>query len=228
MKYDVVFWDFDGTLVYSHSLWTRGALDALRQAGGELDYEQLRPFTRNIYPWDVPDPEYRPLQGQAWWDYVEQQFCAAYCRAGIGEDLACRAAAGLRQQILQVGKYHLFDDTIPALQLCRAQGVRNILLSNNYPELEQIVEQLALTPWLDGMVVSGQIGWDKPRPEIFAHGMALAGPGARCLMVGDNPVADIQGAQGAGLDAALVHRLQPSTADYQAETLLGLLEQIEE
>ena len=78
------------------------------------------------------------------------------------------------------------------------------------------------------MVVSGQIGWDKPRPEIFAHGMALAGPGARCLMVGDNPVADIQGAQGAGLDAALVHRLQPSTADYQAETLLGLLEQIEE
>ena len=35
---------------------------ALRQAGGELDYEQLRPFTRNIYPWDVPDPEYQPLQ----------------------------------------------------------------------------------------------------------------------------------------------------------------------
>ena len=42
-------------------------------------------------------------------------------------------------------------------------------------------------------------------------------------MVGDNPVADIVGARGAGWKTALVHGPEGSGADVTAETLTDLL-----
>ena len=228
LQLDAIFWDFDGTLVYSHSLWTNSVLTVLRRLDPKspVTFDALRPHLRSGYPWDVPDPQYRPLQGRAWWAHVEQLFIKAYAAVGVPEQLARRAAPLVREEILKVEHYHLFPDTLAALEQCKSLGCRNILLSNNYPELEDIMGQLGLLEYFDGLVISGQIGWDKPRPQIFEHAKALAGPGARCLMVGDNPLADVQGAQGVGLPAALVHRQAPSTAEYIADTLAQLLEQL--
>lgn len=45
-------------------------------------------------------------------------------------------------------------------------------------------------------------------------------------MVGDNPVADVQGARNCGIPAALVHKEADCGADYRSDTLRGLVEQI--
>ncbi len=230
-RFDAIFWDFDGTLVYSHRLWPSAALEALLALAPDfpMDLEQMRPLMRDFYPWDLPEEQYRTIRGADWWRFMEPQFAEAYRRGGVEAGLARRAAQGVRQRILQPEKYCLFEDTIWALARCKSQGIRNILVSNNYPELPAIVEKLGLSPYLDGMAVSGLLGWDKPRAEIFQYAQRLAGPGARCLMAGDNPQADIGGAQALGIPAALVHRPCPPECkpDYQAETLVQLLEQLE-
>lgn len=226
--FDVIFWDFDGTLAYSKSLWTNAVLTALQRCAPDADatFDQLRPLMRSGYPWDVPDPAYKPLTGPDWWDFMERRFVQVYRAAGLPEQVARQAAPTVRGEILRIEHYHLFDDTITALEQCRSAGRRNILLSNNYPELEAIMAQLGLLPYFESLVVSGVVGWDKPRPQIFEHALQLAGPGARCLMVGDNPVADVEGAKRCGIPAALVHRPAESQADFYADTLTELLGKI--
>lgn len=234
LQFDALLWDFDGTLVYSHRLWPGAALEALLALAPNypMDLEQLRPLMRDFYPWDLPEDQYRPIRGAEWWQFMERQFAGAYQRGGVEETLARQAAQGVRKQILRLEKYHLFEDSLQALEWCKSRGIRNILVSNNYPELPEIVEGLGLSRYFDGMAVSGLLGWDKPHAQIFRYAQSLAGPEARCLMVGDNPQADILGAQRAGLPAALVHTRHPCPEgckpDYQAETLLGLLGQLTE
>lgn len=228
--FDAIFWDFDGTLVYSHRLWPAAALEALLALAPDtpMDLEQMRPLMRDFYPWDLPEGQYRNIRGGEWWQFMERQFAAAYEKGGVEGELARQAAQGVRRRILRAEKYHLFEDSLWALEQCQNRGVRSILLSNNYPELPEIVEKLGLSRYFDGMAVSGLLGWDKPHAEIFQYARQLAGPDARCVMIGDNPQADIAGAQAQGIPAALVHRPCPPECrpDFQAETLTRLLEQL--
>ncbi len=228
--FDAIFWDFDGTLAHSRRLWSGAALEALLALAPDfpMDLERMRGLMGDCYPWDQPEEQYQNLQGEEWWRFMETQFAEAYQRGGAEAELARQAAQGVRRRILQPERYRLFEDSVWALEQCKSQGIQNILLSNNYPELPEIVQALGLAPYLDGMAVSGLLGWDKPWPPIFQYAQELAGPSARCLMAGDNPQADIAGAQALGIPAALVRRPCPPGCrpDYQAQTLAQLLEQI--
>ena len=58
------------------------------------------------------------------------------------------------------------------------------------------------------VVVSGEVGYRKPEPEIFHEALRCLSldASADVLFVGDDPVADIGGAQALGLSTAWVHR----------------------
>ena len=55
-------------------------------------------------------------------------------------------------------------------------------------------------------IESSHIGFEKPRKEIFLHANALAGMPDMCVMIGDNPIADIERGHMAGMRTVLVHR----------------------
>jgi putative hydrolase of the HAD superfamily len=58
------------------------------------------------------------------------------------------------------------------------------------------------------VLVSGEFGYSKPAPEIFHEALRLLGlaAGRHVLFVGDNPDADIAGAQAVGMSTAWVRR----------------------
>ena len=58
------------------------------------------------------------------------------------------------------------------------------------------------------VLVSGEFGYDKPEPEIFQEALRRLGlaEGRHVLFVGDNPEADIAGAQAVGMSTAWVRR----------------------
>lgn len=59
-----------------------------------------------------------------------------------------------------------------------------------------------LRPYCDIVVVSGDVGVDKPNPELFKYTADRLGlKTEECLYVGDHPVNDIEGALGAGMKA---------------------------
>ena len=78
-----------------------------------------------------------------------------------------------------------FDYSPTALAILEAAGVRDLFAA---------------------IVVSDQVGWRKPRPDIFRHALAAAGAdAARTLFVGDKAELDVAGAHRVGMDAAWVN-----------------------
>jgi putative hydrolase of the HAD superfamily len=73
------------------------------------------------------------------------------------------------------------------------------------PELAGLVAGLGLEPYVERVFSSALIGFEKPHPALFRHAIRACGSPEQVWMVGDNPVADIAGAEAIGHRAILVH-----------------------
>lgn len=181
--------------------------------------EDVRAHPDYHFSWDKPDRDNRHLTGQAWWRDMESVFATMYRQFGAGRETADALSKQVRAHLLDVRNYTVYDDAVETLERCRDKGYKNILVSNNYPELPEMLERLGLDGCFDGAVVSGLLGYDKPRREFFEAALAIAGNPEICTIVGDNPVADIEGGRAMGWQTVLVHRDRPSRADYVFDTL---------
>ena len=79
------------------------------------------------------------------------------------------------------------------------------ILSNGFSELQaRKMRSGGIDHYFDGVVLSEDIGVNKPHPAIFEHALRVAGVTAdRALMIGDNYEVDAKGAHGAGMDQVL-------------------------
>jgi len=106
------------------------------------------------------------------------------------------------------------DDAVPALEALRAGGVRLAVVSNWDGRLRRILEEHGLRPYFDAVVISAEVGWRKPHPEIFRRALAEAGaaPG-EALHVGDSVGDDVDGARAAGIRPVLLDRRGGKSCD---------------
>ena len=144
---------------------------------------------------------------------------AAYEGVGIEARRAAELAGRVRERYVDPTRvWELFPDTKPVLERLRDQGWRHVVLSNHVPELPAIAEGLGLTPLVDHIVTSAATGYEKPHPEAFRLALELCGAPDEVWMVGDNPTADVAGAEAAGIPAVLV-RTQSDAAERIAADL---------
>lgn len=132
--------------------------------------------------------------------------------AGVADPAG--ALAGQLNDLLgatQLAHLRAFDD-LAALDALRERGVFVGIVTNGADD-EQAdsqrskLKRLSLLDRLDGFWVSDTIGYRKPDPRAFAPALAAAGRApADCLYVGDSLVADIAGANAAGLHSVLLRR----------------------
>ena len=83
-------------------------------------------------------------------------------------------------------------------------GFFNVIFDTNGPSVLQHtkMENSGLLPYMDILVVSGDLEFAKPQPEIFEYTASKLGLKTEdCIYVGDHPVNDIQGALSAGMHA---------------------------
>ena len=95
----------------------------------------------------------------------------------------------------------LLPDTLTMLATLQGR-YRLGLLSNltHAPAARQIMDHLGLTTFFDVVLISGELGYRKPHPQVFQHLTAqFAVPTTSIAFVGDDVEADIHGAQQAGL-----------------------------
>lgn len=91
--------------------------------------------------------------------------------------------------------WHAYDDAVPALTELRALGVRIVLLSNAGVPIRTVLEREGLSPLVDAVVLSYEVGAVKPDVRIFQAALDAVGhPPDRVLMVGDNANDDGGGA----------------------------------
>ena len=97
----------------------------------------------------------------------------------------------------------IFDDAVPLLTELRKRGIKTGVITNGPSVLQHTkMENSGLMPYMDILVVSGDLEFAKPQPEIFEYTAAKLGLKTDdCIYVGDHPVNDIQGALSAGMHA---------------------------
>ena len=141
----------------------------------------------------------------AWWTALDPLLGRAFSVGGVEAGRHDDLARAFRARFVDatVG-WTLFTDTRPALQATADAGWRNVILSNHVPELPALVGALGLDDLVETVFTSAAIGYDKPHPEAFRHALRASGDPERRWMVGDNPVADVAGAQALGIPAVLI------------------------
>jgi putative hydrolase of the HAD superfamily len=96
---------------------------------------------------------------------------------------------------------HITQDTESTLHNLRDRGIKLGIITNG-PTVWQSrkIDALGIAPLFDAIVISGNEGFEKPDPRIFAVALerCRAMP-AESMFVGDHPEADIRGAKGAGM-----------------------------
>lgn len=111
--------------------------------------------------------------------------------------------------------------TIPGthrlLESLRSAGVKIGILSNGFTEVQHDkIETARLTDLIDCIVLSDEIGINKPDRRLFDYALKKSGAKAsNSLMIGDNPDTDIAGALNSGWRAYLFNP--------QSDSLLNLL-----
>jgi len=103
--------------------------------------------------------------------------------------------------------WHVYEDVLPALRALKSRGLRLGIISNWDERLRPLLERLQLSAYFDTVVVSCELGFCKPSPELFrAACSALGSPVERTLHVGDDWDRDVLGARASGLQALHVRR----------------------
>jgi len=95
-----------------------------------------------------------------------------------------------------------------AVRWCKDQGLRIVLVTNTLARGETEVmrdwERAGLADAIDGIATSHDVGWRKPHRAMFDRALELAAVRPNeAFMVGDNPIADVRGAQFVGIRAVL-------------------------
>jgi len=85
------------------------------------------------------------------------------------------------------------------------------MLSNHVPELSELASALGLDGHCEAIYTSAATGVEKPHPEAFRRVVATLPVWATVWMVGDNPDADVRGAEAVGLPAILVRNVSEAT-----------------
>jgi HAD superfamily hydrolase (TIGR01549 family) len=96
----------------------------------------------------------------------------------------------------------LFEDVLPALDRLRSR-YRLLALTNGNADLKRI----GIAHYFELIVTARAVGHAKPDARIFSALMAGAGVAAGDLLyVGDEPLADVEGPRGAGIEAVWINR----------------------
>ena len=226
-----IFWDFDGTLVLTPK-WSTSLVKALDiiHPGHDVTREQIHSFLHEGFPWHTPERYHPELSSsEAWWAFLRPVLAGAVLRVGYGKEDSCRAAELAQEYILNPETYIPYDDTLPVLKDLQERGWHHFILSNNYPELPNVVGHLSFSHLIDECITSGLVGYDKPNPGIFEYALDRAGQPEKVWMVGDNINADVRGAEAVGIPAILVHSEVIEKPRYYAADLYevaGIIEKI--
>ena len=221
----VILWDFDGTLAWREGVWSGALLQALDELepGHGFCRDDIHPRIVSGFPWHSPEVPHPQLnRADRWWADLCELFASIFRDLGFDADRAATLARSTRWIYTDATSFRVFDDTVPALEKLREGGWRHLILSNHVPELPTIVHDLGLDPLFEDVLSSALIGYEKPHPEAFRIALRAAGEPDEVWMVGDNPVADVQGAEAVGIPAILVRR--EGKAKRRVEDLWGVVE----
>jgi putative hydrolase of the HAD superfamily len=125
------------------------------------------------------------------------------------------------EHFAEAGVWELFPDVVPVLE--KVEGKSRLAVVSNFDgRLRMILEQLGIGRFFPFVVISSEVGADKPDPLIYRRALELceAAP-HQALHVGDDPVRDWAGAEAAGIRVFKLQRPHNSLHDLLSACAVG-------
>jgi len=104
-------------------------------------------------------------------------------------------------------EWQAYPSVEPTLAALKGMGIRLGVISNWDRSLKSILERCGLLGYFEIVVVSSEVGYEKPDERIFRSALdsARIAP-SRCLYVGDNYYDDKVGALSVGMECFIINR----------------------
>nr|GMD22846.1 haloacid dehalogenase-like hydrolase domain-containing protein 3 [Ipomoea batatas] len=107
------------------------------------------------------------------------------------------------------------------LSILKDAGVKLAVVSNFDTRLRKLLKDLDVVDLFDAVIVSAEVGYEKPDVKIFGAALdQICVEKAKAVHVGDDPEADKEGANAAGIDCWLWGTDVKSFADIQSRVLI--------
>jgi len=210
-----IFFDAAGTLFHLPQGVGHHYAIAGRDVGLDLDPQAVdRAFAVAWKQMPAREPTHAPREDddKGWWrelvDSVFQQVAPATHE--LDRDAFFEAAYS---HFAEPGVWELFPEVVAALEALQPRYHLGVI-SNFDGRLRMILEQLGISKFFRVVVISSEIGADKPDPFIYRRAVELEGIEAHeALHVGDDPVRDWEAAAAAGLRVFRLERPANSLRD---------------
>ncbi len=223
MRYDAIFLDIDGTLLWV-DLDVEGYVEDLApySNNGELSAERVSgPVWESLRRHIRENIQHRTEKDLAGFKRRNAEITAAE----LGIEVPLEILTEVAERRISFNPYPESEDVMQEL---RAMGLPLYAVSNWDIQLAMVLDDLGWTNFFDGVVVSALIGVEKPEGEIFEEALRVSGAEReRVVHVGNDPVTDVRGASEAGLDTTFVDRrgvAEVPGATYVIPDLSGLPE----
>jgi putative hydrolase of the HAD superfamily len=223
MRYDAVFLDVDGTLLWV-DLDVEGYVEDLSpyaSGNGRLTTEVAAvPVWKGLHRHIRQNIEHRTAERLARFKRRNAEMTAGELGISAPPDVLAEVAD---RRI----SFNPYPESAAVLEELKELGVPLYVVSNWDIELEKVLDDLGWTAHFDAIVASAVFGVEKPEREIFEETLRLAKvPADRAVMVGNDPVSDVRGAFEAGVDTVYVARkdVEAPEATYVLPDLRGLPE----
>jgi len=202
VRYDAVFLDIDGTL-----LWVDLDIEGY--------VEDLAPYSGNggLTTESAAGPVWGSLQRHIEENigYRTEQDLEGFKRrnarmtaAEIGAEAPIEVLAEVAQRRISFNPY---SESEAVLRRLKEMGTKIYAVSNWDIELVKVLDDLGWSWYFDHVIASAVVGVEKPEGEIFEEALRIGNVSRdKVVHVGNDPITDIEGASGAGIDTVLVDR----------------------
>lgn len=222
---EALTFDWYGTLA-THRDKGRSRLFAEYLASHDM---QAAPWDRRVlyevfaYYSQAYEPQLSEDQKMIFWAKFTRQLFEHFQVRGSTADKSEVHAAAIRD-IFGPCCFQLYPDVQPALHALKRNGFRLAVISNWHRGLDSFCFEMNLSPLLDVVISSADIGIEKPDSRIFNEAVRQLGIKVdRIAHIGDLPYDDFGGAVAAGFKAILIDRSNKNpTHPNRIEDLLQL------
>lgn len=200
---EFIWFDLGYTLLYLNR--ETAYQKALTEAGISLSLEEIsrgfhftdKLFMREYHGYFGGPPEYY----MAWYIGRMNAFL------GVKLDIHDIKSRWMEFRGMQERQWEAYSFCGEALTGLRQQGFSLGVISNWDASARPILDELELTQYFDYIIISSEVGIEKPDPRIFHKALEESGADASaCLYVGDNYYDDAVGSRAAGIDCLIINR----------------------
>jgi putative hydrolase of the HAD superfamily len=201
----VVTFDAAGTLIRLTQSPGKTYAAVAQELGYSLDPDRIEAGFRKTWkslPERIETLGPRPDDDKGWWFELVSK---AIREAGYSIQPMEVYFEGLYNRYALPGAWELFPDVTEVLDQLVAKGVRLGIISNFDRRLYDVLDHLGIRNRFEHVLISSEVGCDKPSARIFLEGARRFGVRPEeVLHVGDDPGLDGVGATGAGLSILIV------------------------